>query len=139
MASYGLIAAVELARAEPGTPVSAAWIAERYGLPSPFIEKILHRLRQAGVVMSRQGRGGGYALTEAPKRVSVRRVLEALDERLDLVECLSTASACHLTGTCPTQGAWRELNARFRELLDTLSLDDLTRGTSAAKAERLTG
>jgi len=139
MASYGLIAAVELARAEPGTPVSAAWIAARYGLPPPFIEKILHRLRQAGVVTSRQGRGGGYALTEAPKRVSVRRVLEALDERLDLVECLNTASACHLTGACPTQGAWRELNGRFRELLETLSLDDLMRGTPKMEAKGPTG
>jgi len=128
-ASYGLIAAVELARAPAGTPRSAAWIADRYDLPVAFIEKILHQLRQAGLVASRQGRGGGYTLPVEARRVSVRRVLEALGEGLDLVDCLGQATSCRLTGVCPTKDAWRTINDRFRELLDRISLDDLRGGT----------
>lgn len=124
-ASYGLIAAVELARAPEGETRSAVWIAERYDLPVAFIEKILHQLRRAGLVASRQGRAGGYLLELPPDRVSVRRVLEALDESLDLVDCLGGGTSCRLTGVCPTQGAWRTINGRFRDLLDTISLDDL--------------
>jgi Rrf2 family protein len=129
-ASYGLIAAVELARAPAGTPRSAAWIADRYDLPDAFIEKILHQLRQAGLVASRQGRGGGYTLPVEARRVSVRRVLEALGEGLDLVDCLGQATSCRLTGVCPTKDAWRTINDRFRELLDRISLDDLRGGTT---------
>jgi Rrf2 family protein len=129
-ASYGLIAAVELARAPAGTPRSAAWIADRYDLPVAFIEKILHQLRQAGLVASRQGRGGGYTLPVEARRVSVRRVLEALGEGLDLVDCLGQATSCRLTGVCPTKDAWRTINDRFRELLDRISLDDLRGGTT---------
>ncbi|MCX6098472.1 MAG: Rrf2 family transcriptional regulator [Candidatus Bipolaricaulota bacterium] len=129
-ASYGLIAAVELARAPADTPRSAAWIADRYDLPVAFIEKILHQLRQAGLVASRQGRGGGYTLPVEARRVSVRRVLEALGEGLDLVDCLGQATSCRLTGVCPTKDAWRTINDRFRELLDRISLDDLRGGTT---------
>ena len=129
-ASYGLIAAVELARAPADTPRSAAWIADRYNLPVAFIEKILHQLRQAGLVASRQGRGGGYTLPVEARRVSVRRVLEALGEGLDLVDCLGQATSCRLTGVCPTKDAWRTINDRFRELLDRISLDDLRGGTT---------
>jgi Rrf2 family protein len=129
-ASYGLIAAVELARAPAGTPRSAAWIADRYDLPVAFIEKILHQLRQAGLVASRQGRGGGYTLPVEARRVSVRRVLEALGEGLDLVDCLGQATSCRLTGVCPTKDAWRTINDRFRDLLDGISLDDLRGGTT---------
>jgi len=129
-ASYGLIAAVELARAPADTPRSAAWIAGRYDLPVAFIEKILHQLRQAGLVASRQGRGGGYTLPVEARRVSVRRVLEALGEGLDLVDCLGQATSCRLTGVCPTKDAWRTINDRFRELLDRISLDDLRGGTT---------
>jgi Rrf2 family protein len=129
-ASYGLIAAVELARAPADTPRSAAWIADRYDLPVAFIEKILHQLRQAGLVASRQGRGGGYTLPMEARRVSVRRVLEALGEGLDLVDCLGEATSCRLTGVCPTKDAWRTINDRFRELLDRISLDDLRGGTT---------
>jgi Rrf2 family protein len=129
-ASYGLIAAVELARAPADTPRSATWIADRYDLPVAFIEKILHQLRRAGLVASRQGRGGGYILPMDAGRVSVRRVLEALDEGLDLVDCLGQETSCRLTGVCPTKGAWRTINDRFRELLDKISLDDLCGGTT---------
>jgi Rrf2 family protein len=124
-ASYGLIAAVELARAPEDTPRSATWIAERYDLPVAFIEKILHELRRAGLVASRQGRSGGYLLRLPPERVSVCAVLEALGEGLDLVECLGGGPSCRLTGVCPTQGAWRTINGRFRELLATMSLAEL--------------
>jgi Rrf2 family protein len=129
-ASYGLIAAVELARAPADTPRSAAWIADRYDLPVAFIEKILHQLRRAGLVASRQGRGGGYTLPVEARRVSVRRILEALGEGLDLVDCLGQATSCRLTGVCPTKDAWRTINDRFRDLLDKISLDDLRGGTS---------
>jgi Rrf2 family nitric oxide-sensitive transcriptional repressor len=129
-ASYGLIAAVELARAPANTPRSAAWIADRYDLPVAFIEKILHQLRREGLVASRQGRGGGYTLPMEARRVSVRRVLEALGEGLDLVDCLGQATSCRLTGVCPTKDAWRTINDRFRDLLDKISLDDLRGGTS---------
>jgi Rrf2 family protein len=129
-ASYGLIAAVELARAPADTPRSAAWIADRYDLPVAFIEKILHQLRRAGLVASRQGRGGGYTLPVEARRVSVRRILEALGEGLDLVDCLGQATSCRLTGVCPTKDAWRTINDRFRDLLDRISLDDLRGGTA---------
>jgi Rrf2 family protein len=128
-ASYGLIAAVELARAPKGTPRSAAWIAEQYDLPIAFIEKILHELRRAGVAVSRQGCCGGYALKSPSERVSVREVLESLGESLDLVDCLEGGStSCKLVGICPTKSAWRMINDRFRDLLDRISLADLEGG-----------
>ena len=130
-ASYGLIATVELARAPEGTSRSAVWIAERYDLPVAFIEKILHQLKQAGLVASRQGRGGGYLLRVSPERVSVRRVLESLGESLDLVDCLEGRTSCRLTGVCPTQGAWRTINESFRDLLERTSVADLRGGPSA--------
>ena len=124
-ASYGLIAALELARSPSGAPMSAPAIAECYSLPVPFVEKILHRLRQAGLVSSRQGRGGGYTLAVDPSDLSVRGVLEALDESLDLVGCLGPDPSCELTAICPTKQAWGKINLRFLDLLDSMSLSDL--------------
>jgi len=123
--SYGLIATLELAHSSEESPQSAASIAERYSLPVPFIEKILHELRHAGIVSSKQGRTGGYYLSRSPETISVRDVLEALGESLDLVGCLNSESHCDLTDCCPTQGAWRHIDTRFKGLLDSLSLQSL--------------
>ena len=123
--SYGLIAALELAHNSEAAPQSATSIAEQYSLPVSFIEKILHELRHAGIVSSKQGRTGGYYLARSPEDISVRNVLEALGESLDLVGCLSSKSHCELTSCCPTQGAWRHIDTQFKRLLDSLSLQSL--------------
>jgi Rrf2 family protein len=124
-ASYGLIAALELAGNPAAGPLSAGAIAEKYALPAPFVEKILHQLRRSGLVEARQGRGGGYTLADDPGAVSVRRVLEALDEPLDLVGCITSDSGCHLAEICPTRPAWGRIDKRFKALLESLSLQDL--------------
>jgi len=123
--SYGLIAALELAANVSGSPVSASVIAAKYSLPAPFVEKILHQLKLAGLVNARKGRGGGYYLTADPASLSVRCILEALDESLDLVGCLGSDSDCSLTQICPTKSAWTKIDQRFKALLDSLSLRDL--------------
>ncbi|MBU0596015.1 Rrf2 family transcriptional regulator [Candidatus Bipolaricaulota bacterium] len=123
--SYGLIAILELAGTSQEAPISAAAIADRYSLSGSFVEKILHRLRQADLVVSHQGRSGGYTLARSPAKISLRQVLEALDESLDLVGCLRPGSHCDLTVICPTKGAWKRLDTRFKDMLESLSLEDL--------------
>jgi len=126
--SYGLIATLELAGEAAEGPLSASAIADRYSLPHSFVEKILHQLKQAGLVSSTQGRKGGYRLARSPHRITVRQVLEALDESLDLVGCLGSGTPCALTQICPTKGAWERIDRRFKEMLDSLSLGDLIEG-----------
>ena len=123
--SYGLIAALELAGEATEEPLSASTIADRYRLPHSFVEKILHQLRQAGLVSSTQGRKGGYRLAQNPHQITVRQVLEALGESLDLVGCLGPGTPCELTQICPTKGSWERIDHRFKEMLDSLSLGDL--------------
>jgi Rrf2 family iron-sulfur cluster assembly transcriptional regulator len=124
--SYGLIAALELAGCASEAPLPAGAIADRYDLSHSFVEKILHELKQAGIVSSTQGRRGGYRLARNANRVTVRQVLEALGESLDLVGCLgSDTPCCTLTEICPTRGAWAKIDLRFKDMLDELSLGDL--------------
>lgn len=123
--SYGLIAILELAGASHELPISATTIADHYSLSGSFVEKILHQLRHAHLVVSHQGRSGGYTLARDPAEITLRQVLEALDESLDLVGCLRPGSHCDLTVICPTKGAWKKLDTRFKDMLDSLSLEDL--------------
>ena len=124
-AGYGLIACLELAANATGNPISAGAIAQKYALPSAFVGKILHQLKSAGLVTGQQGHGGGYSLSRAPSSVSVREVLEALGESLDLVGCVDVASDCLLASVCPTKTMWSKLDMRFKELLESMSLRDM--------------
>ena len=47
-------------------PTSVRDIAERTGLPQPYLEQILLALKGAGLVRSKRGVGGGYVLARDP-------------------------------------------------------------------------
>ena len=122
---YGLIAALELAANTGGNPIPAGVIAAKYGLPPAFVGKILHQLKGAGLISAKQGRSGGYVFALKPSDVSVRSVLEALGESLDLVGCIDVASNCALASVCPTKAVWSGLDKKFKSLLESLSLYDM--------------
>jgi len=78
-ATYGIMAAVDLAMQTGTAPVQAKSIARRQAIPSRFLEQVLHAMKKAGLVASQRGAQGGYVLSKKPSEVSVVEILEALD------------------------------------------------------------
>ncbi|MBT4485219.1 MAG: Rrf2 family transcriptional regulator, partial [Candidatus Latescibacteria bacterium] len=57
---YGIKALYELASNYGDAPLNIREISRRHGMPVPFLEQVLHRLKQKGLVESRRGINGGY-------------------------------------------------------------------------------
>ena len=69
-ADYAVRAAAELAAASPaGRPVKGEQLAAAQEIPPRFLENILSDLRNAGLLQTRRGADGGYALTRAPSEI----------------------------------------------------------------------
>ena len=62
-------------------PTSVRDIAERTGLPQPYLEQILLALKGAGLVRSKRGVGGGYVLARSPSEITLGEIVSA-DKRL---------------------------------------------------------
>lgn len=77
---YGLRCILQLAHYPPGEPVSVTEIAEKEGLSTDYVTKLLVLLRRAGLVESIRGVNGGYTLTKSPENILMIDVLQALDE-----------------------------------------------------------
>ena len=67
---YASRALLSLALHGAETPTSVRDIAERTGLPQPYLEQILLALKGAGLVRSKRGVGGGYVLARPPAEIS---------------------------------------------------------------------
>ncbi|MFZ1501610.1 MAG: Rrf2 family transcriptional regulator [Nitrospira sp.] len=78
-ATYGIIAAVDLALHHAEQPVCAKSIAKRQAIPARFLEQVLHAMKKAGVVISQRGAQGGYVLSRKPSELSVADILDALE------------------------------------------------------------
>ena len=77
--TYGILATLELARQDRSIPLQAKIIAKKQHIPSRFIEQILQRLKQAGIVRSLRGAHGGYTLALDPDQISMAQLVNAMN------------------------------------------------------------
>ncbi|MBV9288206.1 MAG: Rrf2 family transcriptional regulator, partial [Hyphomicrobiales bacterium] len=89
---YGLKAMVHLARLEPGALAQVADIAEANSISKKFLDHILTALRHGGLVYSRKGKGGGYALAKPAEEISVGTIVRILDGPLAPIPCASVTA-----------------------------------------------
>lgn len=134
-ARYALRALVELTR-EDGGQVTAADLAVRADAPRKFLEAILLELSRRGIVRSRRGKFGGYALAREPEAISFAEVIRVIDGPLALAPCVSR-TAFRKCDDCPTlEGcSLREALLRARDatasVLEGYSLADAARAGAA--------
>ncbi len=78
-ATYGILAAIDLAMNGSEVPVQARAIARRQVIPIKFLEQVLHTMKKAGLIDSQRGAQGGYRLLKEPSALSIADLLEVLD------------------------------------------------------------
>jgi Rrf2 family protein len=129
---YGLRCLLQVALLEVRGPAQIGEIASREGMSDEYVAKLLRVLRQAGLVTSVRGAGGGYRLARPSAEITVRDALTALggplvDPRFCDAHAGKVGTCVHSTG-CAIRGLWRWLGVAFENVLGSVSLADLTRG-----------
>lgn len=71
--------------ARQGQPLTSETLAETYGTSPVVIRRVLSRLKQAGLVQTRRGTGGGSVLAREPSQINLRQVYEAVSENPELL------------------------------------------------------
>lgn len=116
---------VHLAARDDDAPVPLAAIAASEELPTAFLERILARLRDGGLLVTTRGASGGYRLARDAAAISVADIVTAIEGPLSLTGCLPDESACVRARGCVSKRVWRRLDEAISEALDAISLDEL--------------
>ena len=106
------------------TPVSLKDIALRQGIDLTYLEQLFRKLRIAGIVKSVRGRNGGYVYASHPQEISIKHIMDAVEENLDATNCAGTSS-CHAGQKCNSHKLWDDLNTVVEEFLSDISITDL--------------
>ncbi len=85
-ADYALRAVAQLA-SQPGLTNTIRIIAEETGVNAPYLRKVLNRLRDAGIVETQRGSGGGVTLVVQPDLLTILDVLNAVDPITRIKQC----------------------------------------------------
>ena len=122
---YALRAMIALAHAR-GESLTIMQIATSQSIPKKFLEQILLALKAAGLVHSKAGPRGGYDLLASPEGISVRRILEAVEEPISMPRAPEPAGAA-AASDAPRRLAETldDIRAHVRQRLEGISLSDI--------------
>ena len=139
---YGLRAMIMLA----GTPhenaplpvVQIKEIAEREKISSKFLEQILLTLKNAGMLHSKMGVGGGYYLARPPSEITLGQIFRVLDGPVAPIKCVSQMAyepcGCPDEATCGLRLAMGDVRNAIADILDNPSLADVATRQDAVRA-----
>jgi Rrf2 family protein len=83
-----------------GTWVSAKTIADEQSIPYQFLRRILQELIRSGVVLSKEGAGGGVSLAKEPDEIRVRDLIEIFQGKVQVSECMFRKQLCSNRANC---------------------------------------
>jgi Rrf2 family protein len=140
-AKYAVKVLIALAKEDGTALFHNNELAERERIPPKFLEIILRELRNAGVLHSRRGKGGGYSLAQHPSSITLGQVLRLIDGPQAPLPCLSRMSyrkcdECIDEQTCGIRLSMQIIYDATSRLLDSTTLTDIIRRADVAKASK---
>jgi len=137
---YGLRAMINLAEAQKNSPTSMVQIKEisaHEQIPAKFLEQILLALKNAGLVQSKMGVGGGYYLARPSKEISLGEIVRTLDGPLAPIRCVSQMAyepcGCPDEETCGLRMVMGDVRNAIANILDNTTLAAVMKRVEAAR------
>jgi Rrf2 family protein len=138
---YGLRAMIALAEpAEKGSApkmMQIKEISERENISTKFLEQILLALKNAGLVHSKMGVGGGYYLARPAKDITFGQIFRVLDGPVAPIKCVSQMAyepcGCPDEATCGLRLVMGDVRNAISDILDKTSLADVTKRQAAVR------
>lgn len=121
LTDYATVVLTVLA-AQSDAVLSASELAERAGLETPTVSKLLKPLAQAGLVEGFRGANGGYRLARAAADIGLVEIVEAMEGPLGMTECSVHTGNCGIEDQCGVRANWRRINDVVLEALRGVTL-----------------
>jgi len=138
---YGLRAMITLAEpAQTGDSPAMMQIKEisqREQISPKFLEQILLTLKNAGLLHSKMGVGGGYYLARPAGEITLGQIFRVLDGPVAPIKCVSQMAyepcGCPDEQTCGLRLAMSDVRNAIANILDNTSLADITERQNAVR------
>lgn len=100
-------------------------VADEEEISIRYLEQIVITLKINRLVKSIRGPGGGYTLAKRPSDIKLIEILNALEGRCCLVECVDDDDYCNRIPICATYDIWKEASILLKDYFESITLQDL--------------
>lgn len=135
---HAMRALIYLAHKNSSRPVLVREIAEAAEVPKQSLAKILHSLRNKGLVRSTKGPGGGYQLARPGWEMKVIEVIEAVDGRVDMnSDCILGLDTCSDHAPCALHDYWKRFREQYFSTISDMTLEQAATSLEHKRIVRL--
>lgn len=120
---YSVIFLSYLAK-NPKITISLKEVSQKLLLPYSFLSKLATSLVNGGLIISQEGKSGGYQLAPNWQKKSFYDLLQILGENKAMVSCLGTKSCAH-AGKCSIQKIWLKIESAWQKELKKIKLNQI--------------
>lgn len=127
---YAIKALVILGKNYGKEPMQILRIAQEDKIPKKFLEQILLELRNAGLLVSKKGAGGGYSLNKDPNDIFLAQILRITGGPIALLPCVSLnfyqrCEECIDEKTCGIRDVFTDVRNASLKILSETSIADV--------------
>lgn len=126
---YAFKALTYLSEKRDNGPVLISEIAKKKKIPLKFLENILLQLKNAGILNSKKGKGGGYFFQVDPETVKMATIIRLIDGPIAMLPCVSLyfyerCKNCN-EKSCGLHDVMIEVRDATLKILENKNLNDL--------------
>jgi Rrf2 family transcriptional regulator, nitric oxide-sensitive transcriptional repressor len=126
---YAIRVILALAKQPNNNRVSTSTIGKEMLIPSSFLTRIVAQLAQAKLILTFPGREGGLELARPAELINLREVVELMEGKFLLSECMLDQQECPFEGRCPVRKRWHRLQHVIIEELEKTNFLELAQET----------
>lgn len=103
---------------------------DKLQIPFRYLRKQMNFLLKQGLLVSIQGKQGGYQIARPLNEISLMDIVEATEDLNNENRCFFGFQECPLTNRCAMHDKWGEVRNKTFEILRTMTLLDFKHNTN---------
>ena len=97
-------------------------ISEASGVPGPYVAKIFRDLVRQEILESRKGPRGGFRFKKDPAKVSLKQIINSVDDGQRMDVCVMGLDECSSANACPLHAVWTDARNKITTILENETL-----------------
>ena len=126
---YGIHALIFLAQQPREEYTLLEDIANAYPFSRSYLQKVCQTLARKGILIAHRGVKGGYILAREPEELTLREIVEVLEDTSGLYRCLAYKRKCNLQSDCAIANVFRQIEETMYRSLEQTTLAILVEST----------
>ena len=126
---YGTRLILDLAINAQNGPVPLGDVSKRQNISLKYLEHLIRKLKEAGLIKSQRGPYGGHMLKKLPGDITVGDIVRTLEKTTAITDCAETedklCGVCNRAGDCLSRWVWIEASEAMFKRLDEITIQNL--------------